>query len=82
MALKVLLMGRLRDVAGWRERDLDPAPESLSALRALLSRDDHALGQALSSVGVQAAVNRALTREDPALAPGDEVAFLPPMSGG
>ena len=82
MALKVLLMGRLRDLAGWRERDLEPAPPCLSALRELLSREDHALGQALSGQGVQAAVNRALTREDPSLASGDEVAFLPPMSGG
>ena len=82
MALKVLLMGRLRDVAGWRERDLEPVPASLSALRDLLSREDEALGEALHGQGVQAAVNRALTREDPVLASGDEVAFLPPMSGG
>jgi molybdopterin converting factor small subunit len=31
---------------------------------------------------VQAAVNKALVREDVTLQPGDEVAFLPPMSGG
>ena len=82
MALKVLLMGRLRDVAGWRERDLEPAPTSLSALREFLAAEDGALGEALNGRGVQAAVNLALTREDPALASGDEVAFLPPMSGG
>jgi molybdopterin synthase sulfur carrier subunit len=82
MALKVLLMGRLRDVAGWRERRLEPVPASLSALRDLLGREDEALGQALNGQGVQAAVNKALTRGDPALAAGDEIAFLPPMSGG
>jgi molybdopterin synthase sulfur carrier subunit len=79
---KVLMLGRLRDVAGWRERTLDAPPATLSALRALLSEEDPALGEALNGKGVQAAVNKALTREDSALAPGDEIAFLPPMSGG
>jgi molybdopterin synthase sulfur carrier subunit len=82
MALKVLLMGRLRDVAGWRERELDPAPARLSALREHLGHEDRALGEALAGAGVQAAVNKTLARGDMALAPGDEIAFLPPMSGG
>ncbi len=47
MALKVLLMGRLRDVAGWRERDLEPVPAKLSDLRELLAREDQTLGEAL-----------------------------------
>jgi molybdopterin synthase sulfur carrier subunit len=79
---RVLLFGRLRDVAGWRERDLDPAPASLSALLAALTAEDAALGEALAGPGVQAAVDKALVRGDAALAPGSEVAFLPPMSGG
>ena len=79
---KVLMLGRLRDVAGWRERTLDDPPATLSALRALLGAEDPALGEALAGRGVQAALNKALTREDAAIAPGDEIAFLPPMSGG
>jgi molybdopterin synthase sulfur carrier subunit len=79
---KVLLLGRLRDVAGWRERTLDHPPATLSALRALLSQDDPALGEALAGKGVQAAVNKVLTRDDLALNASDEIAFLPPMSGG
>lgn len=76
------MLGRLRDVAGWRERTLDPVPLTLSALRELLAREDPALGEALAGKGVQAAVNKALVRADAAIAPGDEIAFLPPMSGG
>jgi len=79
---KVLMLGRLRDVAGWRERTLDAPPATLSGLRALLSAEDPALGEALAGKGVQAAINKALVRADAALAPGDEIAFLPPMSGG
>ena len=82
MTAKVLMLGRLRDVAGWRERTLDPAPETLSALRRMLAGEDAALGEALAGQGVQAAVNKALVRGDAALQPGDEIAFLPPMSGG
>ncbi len=76
------MLGRLRDIAGWRERSLDPLPPTLSALRAQLALEDVAMGEALSGRGVQAAVNKALARGDVALKPGDEVAFLPPMSGG
>lgn len=77
---RVLLFGPLRDVAGWREREVEAA--SLSALRARLAADDPALGEALGGPGVQAAVDKAVVRGDAALAPRAEVAFLPPMSGG
>jgi molybdopterin synthase sulfur carrier subunit len=79
---RVLLFGRLRDVAGWRERVVEPAPASLLALKALLAAEDPALGAALGAAGVQAAVDKALVRGDAALAAGAEVAFLAPMSGG
>ena len=80
--VRVLLFGRLRDVAGWRERLVDPTPATLFALKNRLSAEDLALGEALAAAGVQAAVDRALVRGDIALAAGAEVAFLSPMSGG
>jgi hypothetical protein len=49
--VRVLLFGRLGDVAGWRERVFEPAPASLSALRALIAGEDPALGEALLSKG-------------------------------
>jgi molybdopterin synthase sulfur carrier subunit len=79
---KIVMLGRLRDVAGWRERVLETLPPTLSALRELLSREDAALGEALAGRGIQAAINKVLTRGDVALKAGDEIAFLPPMSGG
>ena len=78
----MLLFGPLRDVAGWRERWVEPAPASLSALRATLAREDAALGLALNGKGVKAAIDKAIAAGDPRLLPGAEVAFLPPMSGG
>ena len=61
---------------------LDPAPATLSALKALLGELDGRLGAALDGPGVRAAVDRSIAPGDPSLRPGSEVAFLPPMSGG
>ncbi len=77
---RVLLFGRLSDVAGWRERQVDSP--FLSALRAELSGEDAALGEALAGKGVQVALDQVIVRGDAALNAGTEVAFLPPMSGG
>ncbi len=77
---RVLLFGRLSDLAGWRERELDSL--SIASLRALLATEDAALGEALRGPGVQVALDQAIVRGDAALTPRSEVAFLPPMSGG
>ena len=78
----MLLFGALADLAGWRERVVDPAPDRLSSLRARLAEADAPLGAALGGPGVQAAVDKVLARGDPVLAAAAEVAFMPPMSGG
>ena len=80
--MRVLLFGRLGDLAGWRERSFDPVPTSLTALKALIASEDAALGAALDGKGVQAAIDRAIVRGDAALTADAEVAFLPPVSGG
>jgi molybdopterin synthase sulfur carrier subunit len=80
--MRVLLFGRLGDLAGWRERTFDPAPASLATLKASIAMQDAALGAALAGPGVQAAVDKVIVRGEMALAAGAEVAFLPPMSGG
>lgn len=77
---RVLLFGPLRDLAGWRERQIEAA--SLSALRLALAAEDADLGEAISGPGVQVAIDQAVVRGDAALTAGSEVAFLPPMSGG
>ena len=77
---RVLLFGPLRDLAGWREREVDAA--SIAELRSFLAAEDADLGAALVGRGVQVAVDQAVVRGDAALSAGSEVAFLPPMSGG
>lgn len=77
---RVLLFGRLADLAGWREREVEAG--SLAALKALLAADDPSLGEALGAPGVQVALDQEILRGEAALTPRSEVAFLPPMSGG
>jgi molybdopterin synthase sulfur carrier subunit len=77
---RVLLFGPLRDLAGWREREM--AAATLAELRQALAADDPRLAEALAAPGVQVALNQAIVRGDAELTPVAEVAFLPPMSGG
>ena len=77
---RVLLFGPLRDLAGWREREI--AGRSISEIRAALAAEDADLGVALGGKGVQVAVDQAIVHGDRSLSAGAEVAFLPPMSGG
>ena len=77
---RVLLFGRLSDVAGWREREFESP--SIAGLRLALASEDAGLGEALSAPGVQVALDQVLVRGDAVLAARSEVAFLPPMSGG
>ena len=79
---RVLLFGRLADIAGWREREIDPLPASLCGLTELLGREDAALTQALAGRGVRAALDKTLANGEVPLAGVREVAFMPPMSGG
>ena len=77
---RVLLFGRLADVAGWREEEVEA--DSIITLHEKLAVDHFELGEALARPGVQVAVDRVITRWDTSLSPDSEVAFLPPMSGG
>lgn len=77
---RVLLFGRLADLAGWRERDI-PA-DSLADLRGRIAAEDPALFEALQAPAVRTAVDQELVSLDAPLTAASEVAFLPPMSGG
>ena len=77
---RVLLFGRLSDLAGWRVREIESP--FLSALRTKLAEEDADLGEALSGPGVQVALDQVIVRGDAPLNARTEVAFLPPMSGG
>ena len=79
MKIRLLYFASLADSAGRAEEIVDtqaPAPRDLYAEVA------RAHGFAFSIERLRVAVNGALTAWDHALADGDEVVFLPPVSGG
>ncbi len=80
MGVKLVLLGKLADLAGGAERAL-PAPLDWEALLATL---EPALAQEARGEGVKLAVNGALLADKHALMArdGDEIALLPPVSGG
>lgn len=77
--------GRLREQAGASGRAVMlPAPVSLAEYRALVAMEDAGLLAALSDPVIRVALNGDLLPRGatPSVGPGDEVAFLPPFSGG
>jgi molybdopterin synthase sulfur carrier subunit len=80
MALRLVFLGRLEDVAGAGEREI----ASVSSLAEVLAGLEPDLSAALNSTKVRLAVNGKLIANRSALMlrDGDELAFLPPVSGG
>lgn len=81
MRVTIRLFARLRELAGTGELSCEVAPGSRVAdvWRALAGRHP---GVAPYASSVSAAVNADFARMDAPVADGDEVAFLPPVSGG
>lgn len=83
MLLQVRLFAVLRERAGRDslEIELSEGATVADALRALADASE-ALGEALEAMPVVMAVNRLYVGEEETLAPGDELALIPPVSGG
>jgi molybdopterin converting factor subunit 1 len=81
MRITVRVFARLRELAGAGElvRDVAPGTSVADVWRALQHEFP---GMAPYARSVSAAVNAEFARMDTRLSDGDEVAFLPPVSGG
>ena len=79
MNYRILYFASLRDAAGRDGEDCVAATADARALYAQL-RERH--GFALGHERLRMAVNGEFARWDRILVDGDEVAFLPPVSGG
>jgi MoaE-MoaD fusion protein len=81
MQVRVLFFGRLKDIVGISEEDAELSEGArVEDLFARYGRSFPELAQFRSSVA--ASVNQELAEWRVQLSPGDEVAFLPPVSGG
>jgi molybdopterin synthase catalytic subunit len=83
MVLQVRLFAVLRERAGRDSLEVEVAEGATvaDALRALGAASEP-LAAALEAMPVVMAVNRSYVGEDAKLAPGDELALIPPVSGG
>ena len=81
MRVTIRLFARLRDLAGTGEliRDV-PEPATVRSVWTAVTADMPALAQYEATMSV--AVNAEYARMAAAVHDGDEVAFLPPVSGG
>ena len=81
MRVTVRLFARLRDIAGTSELARDVAPgTTIRAVWRQLAGEYPAFAEYERSIS--AAVNTDYARMDEVVRDGDEVAFLPPVSGG
>jgi len=81
MRVNIRLFARLRDIAGAAELARDVAPGStIGTVWRQLAREFPGLAEYERSIST--AVNADYARMDRVLGDGDEVAFLPPVSGG
>ncbi len=74
MSVRVKLFAGLRERAGWSERELDGVDRVADVWSALDLGDE--------PEGLLYAVNKEYVESDRTLADGDEVALIPPVSGG
>ena len=83
--IRILYFAGLRDRLGRAEEHVSP-PAEVATVRALLAwlRERDPAFSALSGEGrpVRVAVNQAFAAADDPVAPGDEVALFPPVTGG
>ena len=81
---QLLFFGKLGDLAGGRMREMPLSTSNITVaqLIAAIGDDDSVLGNALSDPTVRFIINEQICSSDTVISETDEIAFLPPVSGG
>ncbi|MBE9529118.1 MAG: MoaD/ThiS family protein [Proteobacteria bacterium] len=81
--LQVKFFAMLRGIAGVESKEFDiSAPVTVRELKEIILADIPALTEALESRSMLISVNQEVAHDNDTVSDGDEVAFLPPFSGG
>lgn len=83
--VRLVFLGKFGDAApaGLAQVALPADVRTLSDLKSWVARQQPLLGQAMAATTTRLVVNQCVAHDLSApVADGDEVAFLPPMSGG
>ncbi len=81
---QLLFFGKLGDLAGGRAREMSlPEPKTTVAqVINKIDKDDPILGDALRDASVRVVINEEFSTANTIISENDEIAFLPPVSGG
>ncbi len=81
---RILFFGKLGDLAGGREREfsLSGHVKTVGELARAIASEESLLGAALNEKSVRYIVNEKIAQAATTISEGDEIAFLPPVSGG
>ena len=84
MSGTILLFGRLKDAFGAASIPLPVGAATAASLRAKLAEANPDLADMLRSKSIRIAINQTLVADEAAMriSPADEIALLPPLSGG
>ena len=84
MSGTVLLFGKLKDAFGAPSIPLPSGAQTAAALRDCLAEANPDLAAMLRSKSIRIAVNQTMVADEAAarISPSDEIALLPPLSGG
>jgi molybdopterin converting factor small subunit len=83
--VRLLFLGKFGDLAsaGLREIALPGEVKTLADLKSWVARTEPGLGQAMEKTPTRLVHNQCVAKDlSHAVSDGDEIAFLPPMSGG
>ena len=81
--IKVRLFASVREAVGQAEIDVSAeGVRTVTELIAVLSRRGDAFRRALTAENLLIAVNQTMAERTVTIGDGDEVAFLPPVTGG
>ena len=80
---KIVFLGKLKDSAGVSERDVSlPSMSTPEELIAFIAGDNEILAAQLSEPSVRIIINKSILPDRVLPDVMDEVAFMPPLSGG
>ena len=80
---KIVFLGKLKDSAGAAERQVTlPALSTPEELIAFIAGDNEALAEQLSEPSVRIIVNKSILPDRILPEAMEEIAFMPPLSGG
>lgn len=83
MAVRLKFFAMLKGLLGREEAELEiPGEISMVELKKIIKREYPVLADLIDKRGILISVNQEFAGNDMIIKDGDEVAFLPPFSGG